>query len=93
MPRRRPPLLTNIDLLLPLGVCAALGSSFAAAGGAPWWAWVIALSPLAPAAVVTYRCVLQTRRNSRPAAPQCLRCGYNLTGNVSGMCPECGEIV
>ena len=21
----------------------------------------------------------------------CLRCGYNLTGNVSGICPECGE--
>lgn len=20
----------------------------------------------------------------------CLKCGYNLTGNVSGMCPECG---
>jgi len=22
--------------------------------------------------------------------PQCTRCGYNLTGNVSGICPECG---
>lgn len=22
---------------------------------------------------------------------QCRRCGYNLTGNVSGRCPECGE--
>jgi hypothetical protein len=21
----------------------------------------------------------------------CLHCGYNLTGNVSGVCPECGE--
>ena len=21
----------------------------------------------------------------------CLKCGYNLTGNVSGVCPECGE--
>ncbi|MFH1746838.1 MAG: MFS transporter [Planctomycetota bacterium] len=25
------------------------------------------------------------------AAPRCLECGYNLTGNVSGVCPECGE--
>jgi hypothetical protein len=24
---------------------------------------------------------------------QCQRCGYNLTGNVSGVCPECGEKV
>jgi predicted RNA-binding Zn-ribbon protein involved in translation (DUF1610 family) len=23
----------------------------------------------------------------------CLTCGYNLTGNVSGICPECGSIV
>ena len=23
--------------------------------------------------------------------PCCLTCGYNLTGNVSGVCPECGE--
>ena len=23
--------------------------------------------------------------------PQCLTCNYNLTGNVSGICPECGE--
>ncbi|UCG17088.1 MAG: hypothetical protein JSV19_03465 [Phycisphaerales bacterium] len=23
----------------------------------------------------------------------CRRCGYDLTGNVSGVCPECGEPV
>ncbi len=23
----------------------------------------------------------------------CLRCGYNLTGNVSGICPECGTVI
>jgi hypothetical protein len=22
---------------------------------------------------------------------QCPQCGYDLTGNVSGVCPECGE--
>jgi len=27
----------------------------------------------------------------RQAANRCLQCGYNLTGNVSGVCPECGE--
>ena len=27
----------------------------------------------------------------RPSYPACARCGYNLTGNVSGVCPECGE--
>lgn len=26
----------------------------------------------------------------KPRHGECLRCGYNLTGNVSGRCPECG---
>lgn len=26
-----------------------------------------------------------------PPPGHCQSCGYNLTGNVSGMCPECGE--
>jgi hypothetical protein len=25
-----------------------------------------------------------------PPAARCARCGYDLTGNVSGVCPECG---
>lgn len=27
----------------------------------------------------------------RPPPGHCRACGYNLTGNVSGVCPECGE--
>lgn len=23
----------------------------------------------------------------------CIQCGYNLTGNVSGTCPECGNVM
>ena len=32
-------------------------------------------------------------RERRPFYPpgHCQKCGYNLTGNVSGVCPECGE--
>jgi hypothetical protein len=26
-----------------------------------------------------------------PPAGFCVKCGYNLTGNVSGICPECGQ--
>lgn len=34
------------------------------------------------------------RRGRRPVLPgQCRRCGYDLTGNVSGCCPECGSVV
>lgn len=32
---------------------------------------------------------LTARRRTRLG--QCLKCGYDLSGNVSGVCPECGE--
>lgn len=35
-----------------------------------------------------------SRRESRrniSTTPTCQTCGYNLTGNVSGVCPECGK--
>jgi len=31
------------------------------------------------------------RRWRRRRKGLCLKCGYNLTGNVSGVCPECGS--
>jgi hypothetical protein len=31
------------------------------------------------------------RIDRRPTGPRCDRCGYDLTGNVSGTCPECGS--
>ncbi len=30
------------------------------------------------------------RRYRRRKRGLCLKCGYNLTGNTSGVCPECG---
>jgi predicted amidophosphoribosyltransferase len=32
---------------------------------------------------------LGTRKSRSDSA--CLSCGYNLTGNLSGICPECGR--
>jgi hypothetical protein len=56
-----------------------------------------------PASVVLYACAgallgaaLHRRRGRAirvPDAPLCGKCGYNLTGNVSGVCPECGTPV
>jgi len=31
------------------------------------------------------------RRWRRRRAGRCIRCGYDLTGNESGVCPECGQ--
>ena len=36
---------------------------------------------------------LWRRERKRPRSGHCRSCGYNLTGNVSGVCPECGEKV
>ena len=30
------------------------------------------------------------RRRQQPLGDHCPRCAYNLTGNISGRCPECG---
>ncbi len=36
---------------------------------------------------------LSASHRRRPAGGHCVECGYNLTGNVSGRCPECGTAV
>jgi hypothetical protein len=32
----------------------------------------------------------ELRRQRRASRGQCIHCGYDLTGNMSGVCPECG---
>ena len=47
------------------------------------------------ALLATYPCCSFTlragRRYRRGRRNQCVGCGYDLTGNESGMCPECGN--
>lgn len=53
----------------------------------PW----IALATQAALLLAACGCIpLRTRRLGRDA---CVSCGYNLTGNVSGRCPECGRML
>lgn len=52
----------------------------------PLWAPLLAFG--AYPGVVFVRAAL--RRHRRRRRDLCLTCGYNLTGNVSGVCPECG---
>jgi hypothetical protein len=47
---------------------------------APLWAWLI----------VRYRNRLLRKFGSQT---NCAGCGYDLTGNISGRCPECGQAV
>ena len=44
-----------------------------------------------PFALLGGTTLLIFRRDARPIPPgHCQKCGYNLTGNVSGVCSECG---
>ena len=51
----------------------------------PYWMIAVGLAIL-PALWLAALC----RRQARLAAGGCIACGYNLTGNTSGVCPECG---
>ncbi len=44
-----------------------------------------------PFAAVALPTLLVWRLWSKPIKPGHCRCGYDLTGNTSGVCPECGQ--
>jgi hypothetical protein len=48
--------------------------------------WILAML----FAFVPFVRYMARRRGRSPLRGHCGRCGYNLTGNVSGTCPECG---
>jgi hypothetical protein len=52
-----------------------------------YWKWALLLAILP----VLWLVLCLIRR--RPSAGQCTLCGYDLTGNTSGVCPECGTPV
>lgn len=59
-----------------------------------WWGFVLAMMPLwwltAVGGWIIWR--LATRDDRRRQG-RCQECGYDLTGNVSRVCPECGSLI
>jgi hypothetical protein len=43
-----------------------------------------------PAAVLIWIGAVLSQQEMRGTPGHCARCGYCLTGNASGVCPECG---
>ena len=43
-----------------------------------------------PLAIVAIPTAILWYRDRRPPPGRCQECGYDLTGNLSGVCPECG---
>jgi hypothetical protein len=92
----RPPLHDKIDLpvlrlragpmtpdrsdLVPYYAVELTVSSWLPAGlFGVWPAWALIRGPI--------------RRRRRRTRGQCPGCGYDLTGNMSGLCPECGKAI
>jgi hypothetical protein len=59
----------------------------------PTWVLIMGVAiPLVVGGGLAVLLVLHARVWRRGGAVGvCLKCGYNLTGNVSGVCPECGK--
>ena len=76
-----PPLALSVIFVVAL---------FLSAVREPWI--VTALWVLVPIAAIGTPIldVIHRRALTAPRPPSCRRCYYNLTGNVSGRCPECG---
>jgi hypothetical protein len=54
-------------------------------------AWGMLIIPIS--AIALGFAIYRSRKPAGAKAPHCKRCGYNLTGNQSGVCPECGRTV
>jgi len=53
--------------------------------------WVVAgIALLLPMSRLALWLVRRGRTHLRKEAGRCISCNYDLTGNVSGICPECG---
>ena len=59
-----------------------------------WWAAmmgaVVGLVAVIPGWILMMYTVFPYVSAYEEIAKRCARCGYNLTGNSSGICPECG---
>ncbi len=53
-------------------------------------AWTCVVPLWIPFLAVALPTAIWSGLGCRPKAGHCKSCGYNLTGNVSGVCPECG---
>lgn len=67
-------------------VCSRAGPRFAPTS-VPVWFWGL----WGATSVALVAALLAPRRRIRDG--HCCKCGYDLTGNVSGMCPECGSAI
>ncbi len=87
-----------VGLLMPFGIIGIswLVGSFGASGAAALGIYMGGTVLTVLSLLVAFRLCRKRIRNklrqalSKRGYPICETCGYNLTGNTSGTCPECG---
>ncbi len=57
----------------------------------PPWTGTVEIPLWIPFVLLAVPAALLWWRDRKPPRGHCQRCGYNLTGNTSGTCPECGQ--
>jgi hypothetical protein len=76
--------------LLGLSLPGATSRAFGCSGRITYW-HEYAMPLWAPSLLFATLAIFLFRRDrERPGPGHCRSCGYNLTGNLSGICPECG---
>ena len=55
-----------------------------------WWAWAVSLLVWAAVLIRVRFLLRQAVRRAICVSKFCFTCGYDLTANESGVCPECG---
>ena len=83
---RSPRYFPRLDLTQPPGGFRTIRYDPLSDGALRIPCWTVFLVAAAPTALLWWR-------DRRYPAGHCQTCGYNLTGNVSGRCPECGTLV
>src|SRR5690242_15361509 len=85
---RLKPSVTILGIVLPIG--------FMMAAAITAKAWIIWLAGIYVAVMLCFISMIKLReadgqeKCERQHAGQCVHCGYDLRGNQSGTCPECG---
>jgi len=57
------------------------------------WSYITPIGLIILAILMIRACHHNEEHTDRLKSFRCLNCGYPLTGNTSGTCPECGRVI